>query len=281
MSPHALITGAASGIGAAVTEDLASRGWHVTATDMQAVGLARLRSEVKQSSGTTVALYEGDLADPTFVRRLVHEVWETCPVDALVNAAGIYPARPLLDMTAEAWDRVQTVNVRAPVLATVELAKHAVANGVTASIVNITSGASRRARPGAAHYCTSKAALTMATKACAVELGPHGIRVNALSPGFVRVDSEANPVTAEYAATVSSNPLGRTGVPADLLGAVRFLLSEEASWTTGAVLDVDGGSAAGTTELPVHWQGESLVQQSDPQQAESGYRPPRQTKGEQ
>jgi 3-oxoacyl-[acyl-carrier protein] reductase len=253
---HALVTGAASGIGAAIAADLAGRGCLVTAVDVRAGGLGRLDPSVRRCTG--------DLADPEFVESAVGDAWRAAPLTALVNAAGIYPARPLLDMTAAAWDRVLAVNLRAPVLATTALARLAVAGGTTPAVVNIVSGASRRARPGAAHYCTSKAALVMATKACAVELGPHGIRVNAVSPGFVTVDSAANPVTEEYAAAVSPNPLGRTGVPADLLGAVRFLLDDDAGWITGAVLDVDGGSGAGTTELPVHWDGETSVQRGRP-----------------
>ncbi|WP_435242014.1 SDR family NAD(P)-dependent oxidoreductase [Streptomyces cucumeris] len=260
MNGHALVTGAASGIGAAIAIDLATRGRRLTATDIRADGLERLQDEVLRRTGTAPHIRVGDLNDMDFLEELVADAWDEHPVDALVNAAGIYPARPLLEMTATAWDHVMTVNVRAPLLTTVALAHHAVAHGRTPAVVNITSGAALRARPGAAHYCSSKAALTMATKACAVELGPHGIRVNAVSPGFVTVDSAANPVTAQYAVAVSANPLGRTGLPHDLLGAVRFLLSDEAAWVTGAVLEVDGGSTAGTTALPLHWAGESATQ---------------------
>ncbi|MER6980381.1 SDR family NAD(P)-dependent oxidoreductase [Streptomyces carpinensis] len=260
MSGHVLITGAASGIGAAIAADLSARGWQVSATDLRADLLERLRADLHARSGAAPRVRAGDLADPDFAEEVVADAWSARPLDALVNAAGIYPARPLLEMTADAWDRVMAVNVRAPMLTTVALARHATAEDRTAAVVNITSGAALRARPGAAHYCTSKAALTMSTKACALELGTHGIRVNAVSPGFVQVDSTANPVTQEYAAAVSPNPLGRIGLPGDLLGAVRFLLSGDANWITGAVLDVDGGSAAGTTELPLHWAGESAAQ---------------------
>ena len=151
-------------------------------------------------------------------------------------------------MTAAAWDRVQHVNVRAPVLLTVALARA----GRPAAVVNISSGAATRARPGAAHYCTSKAALEMATKACAVELAGRGIRVNAVAPGFVEVDSPVNPVTEDYAAAVSVNPIGRAGRPAEVAAAVVWLAGDEAGFVTGAVLRVDGGATAGTAELPLH-----------------------------
>ena len=157
--------------------------------------------------GPAVHALTADLSDPGCAEVVGRAVQLAGPVDVLVNAAGIYPATPLADMTAAAWDRVQHINVRAPVLLTVAVAEAR----RPAAVVNISSGAATRARPGAAHYCTSKAALEMATKACAVELAGHGIRVNAVAPGFVEVDSPVNPVTAEYAAAVSVNPLGRGG----------------------------------------------------------------------
>jgi NAD(P)-dependent dehydrogenase (short-subunit alcohol dehydrogenase family) len=94
-----------------------------------------------------------------------------------------------------------------------------------------------------------------------VELGPHGIRVNAVSPGFVTVDSDANPVTEAYAAAVSVNPLGRRGEPREIADAVFWLAGLEAGWITGAVLRVDGGSTAGAAGLPLHWSGGTTVQQ--------------------
>ena len=130
-------------------------------------------------------------------------------------------------------------------LATVALARRAIAAGRRASVVNISSGAALRARPGAAPYSTSKAALEMATRASALELGQHGIRVNAVAPGFVTVDSDANPVTDEYAAAVGGNPLGRRGEPDDIARAVVWIAGDEAEWITGEMLRVDGGSSTG------------------------------------
>ena len=93
----------------------------------------------------------------------------------------------------------------------------------------------------------------MATRAAALELGEHGIRVNAVSPGFIAVDSACNPVTPEYAATVSRSPLGRPGTPADIAGAVRWIAGPDAAWVTGEVLRIDGGSNAGAGHLPRLW----------------------------
>lgn len=223
-------------------------------SDYRVGELASTALVLREKYGTEVVELPGDLADAKFAEGLVGRAGK---LDVLVNAAGIYPATSLLEMTAEAWDRVQDVNVRAALLTTVAFGRQ----GGPGAVVNISSGAATRARPGAAHYATSKAALEMLTKACAVELGGQGIRVNAVSPGFVTVDSPANPVTEEYAAAVSVNPLGRRGLPPDIAEAVHWLAGEHASWITGAVLRVDGGSTAGAPSLPLHWNGHTAVQE--------------------
>ena len=250
-----LVTGAASGIGAQLARDFAGHGWSVVLVDIDGAGLAEIARSIREDSGADVHELVGDLADVSVLNRLVNDFEVDDLPTALINAAGIYPAVSFFDLSAEHWDRVQNINVRAPVLLTKGLAQRAVDADRPFGVVNITSGASLRARPGAAAYCVSKSALTMATRACAVELGAYGIRVNAVSPGFVVVDSAINPVTHEYAEAVSENPLGRKGAPRDITGAVRFLLSADSNWVTGAVIDVDGGAAAGTTSLPLHWPG--------------------------
>jgi len=251
-----LVTGAGGGIGAAIAARFAAAGDRLVLSDLRAEEL----STVAAGLAAEVVELPGDLADAEYAEGLVERAG---PVDVLVNAAGIYPATPLLDMTAAIWDRVQDVNVRAALLTTVAFGRAHTKAGTTGSVVNISSGAATRARPGAAHYATSKAALEMVTKACAVELGPHGIRVNAVSPGFVTVDSDANPVTEAYAAAVSVNPLGRRGEPREIADAVFWLAGPEAGWITGAVLRVDGGSTAGAAGLPLHWSGETPVQQGE------------------
>ncbi|MER5197241.1 SDR family NAD(P)-dependent oxidoreductase [Streptomyces sp. NPDC002755] len=253
MSPHALVTGAASGIGAAIADDLAAHGWRITGVDLRADALRVALDAIHDRHAVPVRAVTGDLADADFAAALVDEAWSEAPVDGLVNAAGIYPAIPFEELTPHLWDRVQHVNVRAAVLTAQRLAHHARPAGRTPAVVNIASGAALRGRPGAAHYATSKAALVMATKATAVELGPHGIRVNAVSPGFVDVDSPVNPVTPGYADAVGRSLLPGRAEAAHIAPAVRFLLGAEAAWITGANLPVDGGGSAGTTALPHHW----------------------------
>ena len=252
-----VVTGAASGIGRAVCETFAAAGDRVVAVDRRAEPLEEAVAALRRAHRVPVRALVADLAEPGAAAGLADRARAADaagePATVLVNAAGLYPAVPLLELTPDAWDRVLDVNLRAAALTTVGFARTLVAAGRPGAVVNISSGAAVRARPGAAAYCTSKAALEMLTRACAVELGEHGIRVNAVSPGFVPVDSAANPVTEEYAAAVSPNPLGRPGRPEDIARAVHWLAGDDAAWTTGAVLRVDGGSTAGTTALPLHW----------------------------
>jgi 3-oxoacyl-[acyl-carrier protein] reductase len=255
---HVLVTGAAGGIGAACAAAFAAHGDRVTGVDARKEELSTHLSALADSYGVDTLALTADLADPDCGALVAEAARQAGPVDVLVNAAGIYPATPLAEMTAAAWDRVQAVNVRAPMLLTVALG----AQGRPGAVVNISSGAATRARPGAAHYCTSKAALEMVTKACAAELAVVGIRVNAVAPGFVTVDSPVNPVTPEYQNAVSRNPLGRPGAPEEIAAAVLWLASPDASFTTGTVLRVDGGATAGTTDLPLHYPTTTALQSS-------------------
>jgi 3-oxoacyl-[acyl-carrier protein] reductase len=255
---HVLVTGAGGGIGAAIAGRFAVDGCRLTLADFRRRELDETVTKLRTEHDVEVTGIAGDLADEDFASALIERAGRP---DVLVNSAGIYPATPLLDMTARIWDRVQDVNVRAAMLTTVAFGRSCVEARMPGVVVNISSGAATRARPGAAHYATSKAALEMLTKACAVELGGTGIRVNAVSPGFVTVNSPANPVTEEYAAAVSVNPLGRRGEPGDIARAVHWLAGADAEWITGAILRVDGGSAAGAPSLPLHWAGRTAVQQ--------------------
>ncbi|MCH6159891.1 SDR family NAD(P)-dependent oxidoreductase [Streptomyces marispadix] len=259
---HVLVTGAAGGIGRAVAEAFAAGGGTaLTLVDVDAERLAAV-AEALDAWSLTV-----DLAAPGGPGEAVELAWESHgPVDVLVNAAGIYPSLDMIDVGWEAenaedterpgaalWDRIFALNTRAPALATAALARRAVAASRSASVVNISSGAALRARPGGGPYASSKAALEMATRAAALELGPYGIRVNAVSPGFVPVASDCNPVAPQYAAAVSANPLGRPGTPEDVARAVRWIAGGDAAWITGEILRVDGGSSAGAGDLPRLW----------------------------
>lgn len=257
---HVVVTGGAGGIGAGIARVFARSGAAVTLLDYREDALRDVRDEIAVSTpGAVVDWIVADLSSPTDPGIGVKTAWErTGPVDVLVNSAGIYPSTPLLEVTADIWDAIQDVNVRAAVLTTVAFGERVTAAGRAGNIVNITSGAALRARTAAAPYSTSKAALEMFTKASALELGPLGIRVNAVSPGFVAVQSPVNPYEEDYRAAADRNPLGRDGRPEDIGEAVRWVTSEKAGWVTGTVIRVDGGSSTGNTGLPRSWPVMSL-----------------------
>ncbi|MFE6719261.1 SDR family NAD(P)-dependent oxidoreductase [Streptomyces albidoflavus] len=249
---HVLVTGAAGGIGRAIAARFAAQGATLTLADRERAPLDDLAAHLTTTPDALVLT--GDLTTADAPAELVRRAWaDQGPVDVLVNAAGVYPSLDMAELTAEAWDRLFAVNLRAPVLATAAYARLATERGEGGAVVNISSGSALRARPGGGPYASSKAALEMATRAAALELGAHGIRVNAVSPGFVPVDSACNPVSEEYAAAIGANPLGRPGSPEDIARAVCWIAGPEAAWITGEILRVDGGSSTGALHLPRIW----------------------------
>lgn len=257
---HAIVTGGAGGIGEGIALVLARSGTAITLVDYREDALQAVAGRIRSSvEGAEVASVVADLTSATEPGEAVRTAWRaTGPVDVLVNSAGIYPSTPLLELTADIWDAVQDVNLRSAVLTTVAFGRLAQASGRTGSVVNITSGAALRARTAAAPYSTSKAALEMWTKASALELGPIGVRVNAVSPGFVGVQSPVNPYEADYRAAADRNPLGVEGTPEDIGEAVRWVSSDKAGWVTGTIIRVDGGSSTGNGGLPRSWPTMSL-----------------------
>jgi 3-oxoacyl-[acyl-carrier protein] reductase len=249
-----VVTGAAGRIGTAIAGRFCREGDTVVAVDFREADLqAAMKPLVATGAATTVV---ADQRDVSVTKELIPRVWDTAgPVDVLVNVAAYIPVDRFIDMTAARWDEVMAVNVRAPMLLTGALARRARDAGRTASVVTISSGAALRARPGAAHYTTSKAAVEMMVRNAAIELAPD-VRVNAVSPGFINVDSPVNRVSAEYARALGGNPMGRPGHPDDIANAVYWIAGDEASWVTGSVLRVDGGSSAGNAALPLQNVGE-------------------------
>ncbi|NMP22626.1 glucose 1-dehydrogenase [Sulfobacillus harzensis] len=260
-----LVTGAASGIGFAVASAYAREGARVAMVDLR-------REAVTEAAQR---IFDQDLVYPVQADvRLVEEIERALDgvgsrfgtPTILVNAAGLYPSDPVLEMSEVAWDRVLDTNLKGPFFTSQSFARRLIRQNVKGNIVNITSGAAKRARPGAAHYSASKAGLAMLTQALAIELAPFGIRVNAVSPGFVEVHSAVNQLSTRYVEAIRRTiPLGRAGAPEDIAHAVLFLTGPGSDWITGTVFRVDGGSAAGTTALPLSRVDQEEGGDNDPQ----------------
>ena len=240
-----LVTGGAGRLGRGMVAAFRAAGARVVVADLAAA--------LEGVSGLCVA---GDVSDPAQAAAVVARAEEMAgPVHVLANAHGIIPTLRFLEMTPAAWDEVFAVNVRGVMLMCQEMAKRWVARGEAGVIVNLSSSASRAARPGRLHYSAAKAAVNMLTEGLAVELGPHGIRVNAVAPAMVldRVYTQADPGERAYTRfVVEGTPLGRTGAVEDVAEAVLFLASDRSAWTTGVVLDVTGGAhVARRAQAPV------------------------------
>lgn len=249
-----LVTGATGRIGKAIVTEFAKLGDHVVANDIDGDQLDALARSLGEAGGQVTAV-PADVSSEADVESLAARAIEAAgQIDVLVNCAGIFPNKPVVEMDTAEWDQVFAVNLRGPFMLSRAIARHMLASNIQGSIVNISSGAGSSARTGGSHYCGSKAALEMLTKVMAIELGPSQIRVNAVAPGLVLDEVLALPVpeeTNDYVkALLNGIPLHRTGRPEDIANAVVFLCSEKATWVNGDIFGVNGGSQAGRTHLP-------------------------------
>jgi NAD(P)-dependent dehydrogenase (short-subunit alcohol dehydrogenase family) len=239
----AVVTGAARGIGLAVAQRFLREGYRVAALDIDG-------PELRRACADCLAI-ECDVADPRQVADAVSRVErELGRVDALVNNAGIAIFKPLLETSFEEWSRVIGVNLNGPFLLTQACAPLMLRNGGGA-IVNVASISGMRASTLRVAYGTSKAALVHLTKQQAVELGPLGIRVNAVSPGPVDTAMAKQVHTPDIRRGYrDAIPLERYGTEEELANAIWFLCSQEASYINGHTLSADGGFDAAGIGLP-------------------------------
>ena len=238
-----VITGAARGIGRATVRAFADSNARVAAVDRDDEGLRETCAA--QPSVLTVA---ADVSTDTGVASIVARVTDAFGgIDVCVNNAAVAPHTALLEERAEVWDRVHGVNCRGTFLMTQAVAHAMIAGRRQGRIINFSSAASVRGGAGAAAYASSRAAVEAFSRVAAVELAPHGILVNTVSPGLIDTQPKPLPprMAERLAARIPTLPLARAGMPDEVARVVLFLASDESSYLNGSIIHVDGGSSIG------------------------------------
>jgi 3-oxoacyl-[acyl-carrier protein] reductase len=235
-----IVTGASQGIGEVIARDLAGEGAVIVLVDVQMDKLEAVARSIGEGGGRAEA-HEVDVADTAAVERAVAAVAAAHGrIDHLINNAGITRDGLLMRMKEEDWDAVLRVNLKG----TFNFSKAVLRTMIAARygrIVNIASIAGLMGNPGQVNYAASKAGIIAFAKSLAREVGSRGITVNAVAPGFIATamtDALPEEVKKAYLEAI---PLKKFGLPKDVAYAVRFLLSEEASYITGQVVSVNGG----------------------------------------
>jgi gluconate 5-dehydrogenase len=242
----AIVAGGAGGIGEALAMGLGMHGATVVVSSRNQEAIEKVAKEITEASGNEAIAIASDVTDETSVKRLMDTVVEKYgKLDILVNAMGMNIKRDAIEYPMEDWDKLFEVNVKGTMIACKFAAQVMKEKG--GAIVNLSSVRGIRGYTGGnTGYCATKGAVELITKALALEWAPHNIRVNALGPALVITPGTKhiaeNPELAKkYAAAV---PLGRIGLPEDMVGAVTYLVSDAASFVTGQTLYVDGGLTA-------------------------------------
>ena len=237
----ALITGGSRGIGKSIAKKLASEGATVVINYTQNETAAEnTKKEIEESGGTAVTS-KFDVADFDIVHQEVDKIIEKFGgLHILINNAGITQDTLLMRMKEEDWDNVISINLKGIFNCTKAVTRNMFKQR-EGRIINLTSVVGEMGNAGQTNYAASKAGIIGFTKACAREMAPRGITVNAVSPGFIKTDiTDELPedIRKDY---ISRIPLNRFGTPEDIAGAVAFLASEDAGYITGEVFRVNGG----------------------------------------
>lgn len=244
-----LVTGAASGIGRGIAEEYASEGAVVVMLDLNEEGLAQARQET-EAKGGIVRHFRVDVTDYDRMREVRDAVVEEFGrLDVMVNNAGIVLSGDVVDTSLEDWRRVMAVDLEAVYIGS-KLAAEVMMRQKAGRIISIASIQAFMTTGHVGSYNAAKAGVVGLTRSLAVELGPHGILVNAIAPGAIRTgmsrkadgsDSHDDGDFQERYIRSGRIPLGREGLPRDIAGAALFLASDDCRYMTGALLVVDGG----------------------------------------
>jgi 3-oxoacyl-[acyl-carrier protein] reductase len=247
-----LVTGGATGLGFAIARALglcgATIGLNDLTEDRVEAACERLRQESIACRG-----YMADVRNADAVSALVSTLENELGTPSVVVAnAGLYPDTPFLELSEAEWDRVIDTNLKGVFLTCQAAARSMVRAGKAGRIIVVSSTAAQRAIWGWSHYCTSKAAAVMLTRAMSLELGRHDIRVNAVLPGYIDVADGGRHLSLAYREGArSAASLGRPGTPEDVARGVLMLASPLAEYISGAALVIDGGASAGPIGLRV------------------------------
>jgi NAD(P)-dependent dehydrogenase (short-subunit alcohol dehydrogenase family) len=240
----ALVTGASSGIGRAVALALGREGARVLAVGRRKERLEAVVSDLA-AAGATARLAVADVRDEAACGAIVAGAVEAFGgLDLLVNAAGIIAPGGIEQTTSAEWDRMMDSNLRSVFLLTRAATPELIRS--RGAIVNLSSVASSRPYANLLGYCVSKAGVDMVTRCTALDLAPHGVRVNAVNPGVVVTELHTTgKAVPDYPAFLerskSTHPIGRVGNVEEIAKLVLYLLSDDAGWVTGATYSIDGG----------------------------------------
>lgn len=243
MSKRVLVTGSSRGIGRAIAVRLANEGWSVAvhyaadAKDAQAVQ----RVLGKRCTG----IYQADLSQPVNAGKLVAEVLKDGPLDALVNNAGVYLPLDFLGSGDASFNanmhRTFAINFESPMILTRAACKHFASNG-GGKVLNVASRVGFKGESGAALYAASKAALINLTRSLSVELAPKNICLFGIAPGWVETAMARDGMKSRQEEILTGIPVGRMATPEDCAATAAFLLSDDAAYLSGVVIDINGAS---------------------------------------